>query len=83
MDGSQIAVLVAIIVVVVISAGAASRRSRPDGPSDRGPYSSSAETTAGFAAFGVTHDRSDPDQGGGDWGGGDAGGGGDGGGGGD
>jgi hypothetical protein len=72
----EAAILVAIIAVVVVVVRMVARRMRPDGPAGRGPYSSSAETTAGLAAFGVTRDHADADLGGG-WDGGGADGGGD------
>jgi hypothetical protein len=73
MDPILFAIVAAVVILIVIAVGLRWPSGEPAG---RGPYSSSAESTAGLAAFGVTRDHADADLGGG-WDGGGADGGGD------
>ena len=78
-DIPGLVVIVAVVVVIAaIGIGAyLVMRGSPADRTDRGPYSSGAETTGSFAVFGATHDDgaaggpSEGNGGGGDGGGGD------------
>ena len=52
LDAVTIAVIAGVVAVLLI-ATAVSRRREVDGPGNRGPFSSSTESQAGFAALGT------------------------------
>jgi hypothetical protein len=60
LDAVTIAVIAGVVVALVLGTAAARRRG-VDRPGDRGPFSSSTESQAGFAAFGTTNPAARPD----------------------